>query len=91
MDESVEREWRRRAKGYVSREVTSEFTPDENGRLVETKRKIVRRRVPGDPAALKWLEENGEARAETLSDEELAREKRRYLQLLAALSGEEEV
>ena len=89
MDEQTIREWRRRAKGFTTREVTSEYAPDENGRLVETKRKVTRRRVPGDLAALRWLEENEKRDLDSLSDEELEREKLRFLRMLATICKED--
>ena len=77
MDERILKAVRKRAYGYVSREVTEEYGVDETGE------KLVRRRVkttdvPPDLAALKMLAELSPPER-SLSYDEIVKEKERLM------------
>lgn len=72
------------AKGYEVAEVTTEYA-EVNGVMQVTKRKEIKKEVPGDLKALQMLLETnsaGENSAIVLSDEELEKEKQRLLKEL---------
>ena len=72
------------AKGYEIAEVTVEYA-EVNGKMQVTKRKEIKKEVPGDLKALQLLIEsqNEEGRASiSLTDEELEKEKQRLLKEL---------
>lgn len=73
----------KKAIGYTYDEVQEEYSIDENGESVLTKRKIVKKYQPPDSVALKtYLELGLEKSYEDMSDEELEDEKARLLALL---------
>ena len=75
------------ALGYQVAEVTEEYA-EVDGKLRLTKRKKTKKDVPPDLKAMQMLlNENGGA-IETLSDEDLEREKQRYLALLQKGTGQ---
>ena len=72
------------AKGYLVNEVTVEYS-EVNGQMKVTKRKEIKKEVPGDLKALQMLlDVNGsqEGGAIVLTDEELEKEKQRLLKEL---------
>lgn len=72
------------AKGYEVAEVTTEYA-EVNGKMQVTKRKEIKKEVPGDLKALQMLlDVNGsqEGGAIVLTDEELEKEKQRLLKEL---------
>ena len=72
------------AKGYEVAEITNEYA-EVNGKMQLTKRKEIKKEVPGDLKALQLLLETVDSdvmRETTLSDEELEKEKQRLLNQL---------
>ncbi len=70
------------ALGFQVAEVTEEFA-EVNGELKLTKRKRIKKDVPPDLKAVQLLLGDGSAvGVETLSDEELEREKKRLIEVL---------
>ena len=65
----------RKAMGYTLDEVTEEYVNDENGDIKLVKKKVSKKHVPADIAALKvWLENNKtnhNNKFDNLSDEEI--------------------
>ncbi len=83
----------KRALGYESDEIVEEYTADENGNAVLSKRKITKRYNPPDINALRFLMEQDELSDVELSqmtDAELIKEKNRLLQLLKEKEKENE-
>ena len=74
---------RKAAKGYKVAEVTVEYA-EVDGKMQVTKKKEVKKEVPGDWKALQLLLENErtEGHCDEMSDEELEQEKQRLLQEL---------
>lgn len=72
------------AKGYLVNEVTVEYS-EVNGQMKVTKRKEIKKEVPGDLKALQMLIESenmGSGGFANWSDEELDKEKERLLKQL---------
>lgn len=71
------------AKGYKVAEVTVEYA-EVDGKMQVTKRKEVKKEVPGDWKALQLLleKEGAQESCAALSDEELEQERQRLLQEL---------
>lgn len=82
MEEKVLESLKRRAKGYTVKEVVEEFVLGDDGDWQPVKRKVNKRDVPADVAAQRlYYEISGEDRG--LTAEEVKREKKRLLKLLA--------
>ena len=74
----------KKAVGFESDEIIEEYTTDENGNAVLSKRKITKKYNPPDINALKFLleQENMSDDFSNMTDEQLIAEKNRLLQLL---------
>ncbi len=84
-EKQIKKALKKRALGYDSTEVTEEYTESEDGGVRLIKRKVVSKPVPPDVSAVKLLMElqNQNASLETLSDEELEKEKLRLIKILS--------
>ena len=84
----------KKALGYESDEVVEEYSTDENGKPVLSKRKITKKFNPPDINALRFLFEQSELsddEIEKMTDKQLLQEKERLLQLLKEKEKEEDV
>lgn len=75
----------KKALGYESDEIVEEYTTDENGQAVLSKRKITKKFNPPDINALRFLLEQSSLSDDEIShmtDSQLIQEKERLLQLL---------
>ncbi len=84
-EEEIKQALLKKALGYESDEVIEEYSADENGKPILTKRKITKKFNPPDIAALRFLLEKNELADDEISkmtDEQLMREKERLLKLL---------
>lgn len=88
MDEMAEEQLKnallKKALGGTTSEQVCEYSIDENGQPVLSKKKVTRKQVSPDLAALKFLLEGyyREADIEKMTDQELKTERARLLQLL---------
>lgn len=92
-EEEIKKALVKRALGYESDEIVEEYTADENGNAVLSKRKITKKYNPPDINALRFLMEQDELSDVELSqmtDAELIKEKNRLLQLLKEKEKENE-
>ena len=80
-DEQIRQALVRRAVGYETDEVVEEYAVGEDGSQQLVKRRVKKRELPPDMAAVRLLLE-AEKPLASLTDEELAAEKRRLLRLL---------
>ena len=83
----------KKALGYESDEVVEEYSTDENGKPVLSKRKITKKFNPPDINALRFLFEQSELsddEIEKMTDKQLLQEKERLLQLLKEKEKEED-
>ena len=78
----------KKAKGYLSKEKTEEFT-FVDGERVAVKQRITTKRVPPDVSAIKALLEmpDGEIPIAEMTDEQLQSEKLRLIRLLEAVDS----
>ncbi len=75
----------KKALGFACDEIVEEYSTDEKGNSVLTKRKITKKFNPPDVSALKFLLEQNEFSDDEISkmtDQQLIQEKERLLQLL---------
>ncbi len=75
----------KKALGYESDEIVEEYTTDENGQAVLSKRKITKKFNPPDINALRFLLEQlslSDDEISHMTDSQLIQEKERLLQLL---------
>ncbi len=75
----------KKAIGYEANEVVEEFVLDESGDFKLSKKKVTKKHISPDLAAVKILLEKLEKKTEkyaNLSDEQLIREKLRLVELL---------
>ena len=82
----------KKALGYESDEIVEEYTTDENGQTVLSKRKITKKFNPPDINALRFLLEQSSLSDDEIShmtDSQLIQEKERLLQLLKEKEKEE--
>lgn len=94
MDEKeIKRALLKKAIGFECDEVVEEYTTDENGNAVLSKRKITKKFNPPDISALRFLLEQESLTDDEISkmtDEQLLLEKQRLLQLLKEKEKEDE-
>lgn len=91
-EEEIKNALLKKALGYESDEIVEEYTTDENGNTVLSKRKITKKFNPPDINALKFLLEQSDLSDDEISkmsDEQLLKEKQRLLQLLKQKEKEE--
>ncbi len=83
-EEKLKKALLKKALGYVAKEQVCEYSIDENGDEVLSKKKVTKKQLSPDLSALKILLEKfyGDFSVEDMSDEELEKEKFRLLQLL---------
>ena len=79
--EELESELLKKALGYLSTEITEEYSTIE-GEIKLSKKKVTKKRVPPDLIAIKLLLDNKSDNIESMSDEDLEKEKARLTQLL---------
>lgn len=82
----------KKALGYESDEIVEEYTTDENGQAVLSKRKITKKFNPPDINALRFLLEQlnlSDDEISHMTDSQLIQEKERLLQLLKEKEKEE--
>lgn len=92
-EEEIRKALVKRALGYESDEIVEEYTADENGNAVLSKRKITKKYNPPDIVALRFLleqEELSDSELSHMTDAELMNEKNRLLQLLREKEKENE-
>ena len=85
LDENIKEALLKKAVGFESDEIVEEYTTDESGNAVLSKRKITKKVNPPDVNALKFLlEQNSlfDNEISKMTDEQLLAEKERLLQLL---------
>lgn len=85
LDENIKEALLKKAVGFESDEIVEEYTTDESGNAVLSKRKITKKVNPPDVNALKFLLEQNSLFDDEISkmtDEQLLAEKERLLQLL---------
>jgi len=82
MNEEMAEILKKKAKGYRARETVEEYSI-QDGEEILNKKKVTIKHVPPDISALKaYTELTDKSNAESMSDEELVREKDRLLWLL---------
>lgn len=92
-DEEIKEALLKKAIGYESDEIVEEYTSDENGNPILSKRKITKKFNPPDINALRFLLEQGQVSDDEISkmtDKQLMQEKDRLLQLLKQKEKENE-
>lgn len=75
----------KKATGYDAAEITEEYCVGENGEVALSKRKVIKKNVPPDVAAIKYLlecEGGFEKNVSEMTEEELLAEKERLLKQL---------
>lgn len=91
MDEELIKNLLKKATGYSYDEISEEYSVDDAGQIVLSKRKVTTKYCPPDATALKtYLELVGDKDLCALSDEELKKEKERLLLELKEANKESE-
>lgn len=72
----------KKALGYDATEVVEEYVSSEEGEIKLTKKKVTKKNVPPDMAALKILLDENDKPISEMTDEQLKEEKARLLKLL---------
>lgn len=91
-EEEIKNALLKKALGYESDEIVEEYTTDENGNSILSKRKIIKKFNPPDINALRFLLEQSDLSNDEISkmsDKQLLQEKQRLLQLLKQKEKEE--
>lgn len=90
-EEEIRQALLKKAIGFESDEIVEEYTADENGNAILSKRKITKKFNPPDINALRFLLEQSSLEDDfsKMTDEELLKEKERLLQLLKEKEKEE--
>ena len=91
-EEEIKNALLKKALGYESDEIVEEYTTDENGNSILSKRKITKKFNPPDINALRFLLEQFDLSNDEISkmsDKQLLQEKQRLLQLLKQKEKEE--
>ena len=73
----------KKALGYDVTEVVEEYVSGEEGDIRLTKKKVTVKNVPPDLSALKLLIDESDTPIESMTDEELEKEKERLMKLLS--------
>ena len=69
----------KKALGYEAVEIIEEYVSGEEGEIKLTKKKVTKKNVPPDLSALKMLMDSQEQDLNSLTDQELLKEKERLL------------
>lgn len=91
-EEEIKNALLKKALGYESDEIVEEYTTDENGNSILSKRKITKKFNPPDINAMRFLLEQSDLSNDEISkmsDKQLLQEKQRLLQLLKQKEKEE--
>lgn len=91
-EEEIKNALLQKALGYESDEIVEEYTTDENGNSILSKRKITKKFNPPDINALRFFLEQSDLSNDEISkmsDKQLLQEKQRLLQLLKQKEKEE--
>ncbi len=72
----------KKALGYDCTETVEEYVSGDEGEIKLLKKKVTKKNVPPDISALKILLEDADKGVESMSDEELEREKQRLMEML---------
>ncbi len=91
-EEEIKNALLKKALGYESDEIVEEYTTDENGNSILSKRKITKKFNPPDINALRFLLEQSDLSNDEISkmsNKQLLQEKQRLLQLLKQKEKEE--
>lgn len=91
-EEEIKNALLKKALGYESDEIVEEYTTDENGNSILSKRKITKKFNSPDINALRFLLEQSDLSNDEISkmsDKQLLQEKQRLLQLLKQKEKEE--
>lgn len=84
MDEEIVKSIIKRAKGYRYKEVQEEYSYEEGGKPVLTKRKVASKYCPPDANALRvYMDITSNDSVEGMSDEELEKERDRLIEKFA--------
>ncbi len=88
---SVQEMLLKKALGYTVDEVVEEFSEDKDGEFKLTKRKVTKKYLPPDVSAGRILMELSKAQPslQTMTDEQLAQERKRLLTLLSQETEDE--
>ena len=78
---------KKRALGFAVTEQSEEYSADENGALVLTKRKVSVKEIPPELSAIKLLMESRRDEFDDMSEDELKKEKKRLLEELKKENG----
>ena len=92
-EEDIKNALLKKALGFECDEIVEEYTTDENGKPVLSKRKITKKFNPPDVTALRFLLEQSQLSDDDISkmtDKQLLQEKERLLQLLKEKEKEDE-
>lgn len=84
-EDDVKKALIKKATGYDAAEITEEYCVGENGEVALSKRKVIKKNVPPDVAAIKYLlecEGGFEKNVSEMTEEELLAEKERLLKQL---------
>jgi hypothetical protein len=76
----------KKAIGYDTTEIVEEYVSGDEGDIKLTKKKVTKKNVPPDLSALKLLLDSENVSLDSMSDEELEREKQRLLELLSDIA-----
>ncbi len=91
--EEIKKALLKKALGFESDEIIEEYTADENGKPILSKRKITKKSNPPDLNALRFLIEQSHLSDDDISkmtDKQLLAEKERLLKLLKEKENENE-
>ncbi len=81
---------KKKAFGYDATEIVEEYVSDGDGEVRLSKKRVTKKNIPPDMAALKMLIEESVIPVTELSDEELEREKERLLKELSEKNRKQE-
>lgn len=85
-EDDVKKALIKKATGYDAAEITEEYCVGENGEVALSFRKVIKKNVPPDVAAIKYLlecEGSGVKSVDKMTEEELLAEKEKLLKELA--------
>ncbi len=92
-EEEIKQALLKKALGFESDEIVEEYTADENGKPILSKRKITKKSNPPDLNALRFLLEQSQLSDDDISnmtDKQLLAEKERLIKLLIEKEKDDE-